>query len=168
MKSQQPTQESRTSFSSTPAMTRKSRLCRLLRLSHILKTGGTRARLDRLRADYGTSRRTLFRDLQLLRSTGLKVEFIKASNIYTISDFVEFPFESMKIVDLGTLLAVLSYDSDSSSPVAPYARVALDELNAFVSLLDEGVQTAIEEATISAMIPIRSRFRYPAAESATG
>jgi predicted DNA-binding transcriptional regulator YafY len=93
-----------------------SRLSRLLVLQRAL-AGRASARVSDLEQELGVSRRTIYRDLRTLRSSGVDVRFDAASRGHTSHDA-----DSPRDPDAASLLVLLRHAMATALPVSPAER----------------------------------------------
>lgn len=87
-------------------MKSNSRLVRVLRVSALLHSG-TRSTSGELSDALGVSRRTIFRDIALLRDSGVTVNFDEVTQRYWTIRNVEICPSSVNAVQLGALIAAV-------------------------------------------------------------
>lgn len=118
-----------------------SRVHRLLRLITLMQAGRGRT-ADELAGELGVSRRTLFRDLNLLEAAGVPY-FYDAEQGYRISERFFLPPLNLTVPE--TLGLLLVGQATAAKPAQPYARPALSAIRKLVGSVPEPIRTACLE-----------------------
>lgn len=107
-----------------------SRADRLLRLAHLLRTLPAPVTSDRLAAETGVSRRTLYRDIESLRASGAIIDGAAGFG-YTLTEDAALPPQMLDRIEVEALVLGLSeVEASGDLQLASAARSALSKITA--------------------------------------
>lgn len=133
----------------------KSRLSRLLRLITLVQSGGARSP-DQLADELGVHRRTVFRDLDLLRQAGIPC-FYSGGDGYRVSERFFLPPVNLTIHEtLGLLLLGKAAESNRDQPLGSASVSAIRKL---ISAVPEPMRSSCVE--VMSKVSIHPTARVP-------